>query len=81
MSVAFVSQLSITDGIATNYGLNKRVEPVRGCRTVGKQDMVHNNATPEIKVDPETYEVWADGQHLTCEPAQQLPLAQRYFLF
>ena len=81
VSVAFVSQLSITDGIATNYGLNKRVEPVRGCRTVGKQDMVHNNATPEIKVDPETYEVWADGQHLTCEPAQKLPLAQRYFLF
>ena len=81
VSVAFVSQLSITDEIATNYGLNKRVEPVRGCRTVGKQDMVHNNATPEIKVDPETYEVWADGQHLTCEPAQKLPLAQRYFLF
>ena len=81
VSVAFVSQLSITDGIATNYGLNKRVEPVRGCRTVGKQDMVHNDVTPEIKVDPETYEVWADGQHLTCEPAQKLPLAQRYFLF
>ena len=81
ISVAFVSQLSITDGIATNYGLNKCVEPVRGCRTVNKQDMVHNDATPEIKVDPETYEVWADGQHLTCEPAQELPLAQRYFLF
>ncbi|MEE3372160.1 MAG: urease subunit alpha [Planctomycetota bacterium] len=81
VSVAFVSQLSISDEIATNYGLNKRVEPVRGCRTVGKRDMVHNDATPEIKVDPETYEVWADGQHLTCEPAQKLPLAQRYFLF
>ena len=81
VSVAFVSQLSISDGITTNYGLNKRVESVRGCRTVGKRDMVHNDANPEIKVDPETYEVWADGQHLTCEPAQQLPLAQRYFLF
>ena len=81
VSVAFVSQLSISDGITTNYGLNKRVESVRGCRTVGKRDMVHNDATPEIKVDPETYEVWADGQHLTCEPAQKLPLAQRYFLF
>ena len=54
---------------------------VEGCRTVGKGDMVHNSATPEIEVDPETYEVRADGELLTCEPATELPMAQRYFLF
>ena len=54
---------------------------MRNCRTIGKRDMVHNSATPRIDVDPETYEVRADGELLTCEPAQILPLAQRYFLF
>ena len=53
----------------------------RGCRTVGKADMVHNSAMPKITVDPETFEVRADGEHLTCEPAQTLPLAQKFFLF
>ena len=55
--------------------------PARGIRSVGKSRMVHNSATPLIEVDPETYEVRADGELLTCEPAAILPLAQRYFLF
>jgi urease subunit alpha len=54
---------------------------VKACRAIGKRDMIHNSATPKIEVDPETYEVRADGELLTCEPAQVLPLAQRYFLF
>ena len=63
------------------YGLTKRIEAVRGCRALGKKDMKWNDATPNISVDPETYEVKADGKTLTCEPAMVLPLAQRYFLF
>jgi len=59
----------------------KRALAVKGCRTIGKRDMIHNSATPTIEVDPETYEVRADGELLTCEPAQVLPLTQRYFLF
>jgi urease subunit alpha len=57
------------------------VLPARGIRTVGKAQMVHNNAMPVVEVDPETYEVRADGVHLTCEPASVLPMAQRYFLY
>jgi urease subunit alpha len=57
------------------------VAPVRNCRRIGKKSMVHNSATPDIKVDPETYEVRVDGKLITCEPARVLPLAQRYFLF
>ena len=53
----------------------------RACRSIGKHHMIHNSATPNIDVDPETYEVRADGELLTCEPASSLPLAQRYFLF
>ena len=80
-SVAFVSQLCQAEGIAAGYGLTKRIEAVRGCRKIGKRDLKWNNATPKIVVDPETYEVRADGELLTCEPADVLPLAQRYFLF
>lgn len=57
------------------------VKPVGNCRRIGKQDMVHDSATPNIEVDPETYEVRVDGALITCEPASVLPLAQRYFLF
>ena len=60
---------------------SKHVAPVRNCRSIGKKDMIHNNATPKIEVDPETYEVRVDGTAITCEPAAVLPLAQRYFLF
>jgi len=61
--------------------LAKPLEPIRGTRTLGKADMVHNDYRPKIEVDPETYEVRADGVLLTCEPAEVLPMAQRYFLF
>jgi urease subunit alpha len=80
-SIAFVSQLCKSKGIAKSYGLTKRIEAVKGCRTVGKKDLKWNNALPKITVDPETYEVHADGELLACEPAQKLALAQKYFLF
>ena len=62
-------------------GLEKRLVAVRNTRDLKKRDMVHNDYRPNISVDPETYEVRADGQLLTCEPATVLPMAQRYFLF
>ena len=80
-SISFVSQLAKSKGIARRYGLRKRVEAVSGCRKIGKRDLKWNDALPRITVDPETYEVRADGELLSCEPAQVLPLAQRYFLF
>ena len=80
-SVSFVSRAGSEAGIAERLGLAKRVVPVKGTRVSGKADMVLNDWTPEIEVDPETYEVRADGELLTCEPATELPLAQRFFLF
>jgi urease subunit alpha len=80
-SVTFVSQMAIDEEIDNRYGVVKHLVAVEGCRTVKKADMVLNSYTPSIEVDPETYEVRADGFLLTCEPADVLPLAQRYFLF
>ena len=80
-SLAFVSRLCQQQGVAAKYGLTKQIEAVKGCRSIGKKDLKWNNAMPRITVDPETYEVRADGVLLTCEPARVLPLAQRYFLF
>ena len=80
-SIAFVSQAAVDAGIKSKYGLEKAVEAVKNTRNLGKKDMVHNDALPAIKVDPETFEVTADGVKLTCEPAEILPLAQKYFLF
>jgi len=80
-SLTFVSQAAEAAGIANRYGLTKRVVPVRGIRSLRKSDMIHNNRQPKITVDPETYQVVADGEFLTCEPANVLPMAQRYFLF
>jgi urease subunit alpha len=77
----FVSQLSLDNNIVNNYALNKMILPVRNCRNIGKKNMVHNNATPVIEVNPENYEVTVDGQPVTCEPIAVAPLAQRYFLF
>ena len=57
------------------------VLPVKDCRTISKKSLIHNDATPNIEVNPENYEVKVDGLHLTCEPLTELPLAQRYFLF
>ena len=80
-SLAFVSQASLTSGTTQGYGLTKKLSAVRGCRGIGKRDMKLNDAMPLITVDPETYTVTADGAVLRCDPAQTLPLTQRYFLF
>jgi urease subunit alpha len=81
ISLTFVSQASLEAGIPIQLGLHKQAVAVEQCRSVGKANMVHNDATPHIEVNPETYEVRADGTLLTCEPAEVLPMAQRYFLF
>lgn len=80
-SIAFVSQLAKKANVGKAYGLTKQVVAVKGCRKVSKKDLKWNNAMPKITVDPETYEVRADGELLTCQPAKVLPLAQRYNLF
>ncbi|MFB1029422.1 MAG: urease subunit alpha [Rhodocyclaceae bacterium] len=80
-AVTFVSQAALHNAAVAALGLHKPLVAVKGCRRVTKADMVLNDATPEIEVDPETYIVRADGEHLSCEPATTLPLAQRYFLF
>ncbi len=80
-SITFVSKVAWTSGIAEKLSLDRVVLPVEDCRSIGKKDMVLNDAMPVIEVDPETYEVRADGELLTCEPADVLPMAQRYFLF
>ncbi|MES2145615.1 MAG: urease subunit alpha [Pseudomonadota bacterium] len=80
-SVSFVSQAAHANGLAGKLGLAKETVPVSGTRHIGKADMKLNDATPQIEVNPETYEVRADGELLICEPATELPLAQRYFLY
>jgi len=80
-SLTFVSHAAFEAGIAQQLGLRKRVEAVRNCRDIGKKDMIHNDGTPRIEVNPETYEVKVDGVAITCEPAKVLPMAQRYFMF
>ncbi len=80
-SVSFVSRAAQEAGLRERLGLAKATLAVEGCRTIGKKDMVLNDHCPVIEVNPETYEVRADGELLTCEPAAELPLAQRYFLF
>ncbi|KEO51201.1 urease subunit alpha [Thioclava pacifica] len=80
-SVTFISQAAQANGLAASLGLQKTTLAVEGTRGIGKAQMIHNAATPKIDVHPETYEVRADGELLTCEPAEVLPLAQRYFLF
>jgi urease subunit alpha len=80
-SITFLSEASLNAGIPQRLGLKKLLAPARNCRRIGKKDMIHNSATPNIEVDPETYEVRVDGTIITCEPARVLPLAQRYFLF
>ncbi|KAF8642029.1 hypothetical protein AX16_009750 [Volvariella volvacea WC 439] len=80
-SVAFVSQISIDSGIIASYGLAKRCEAVRGCRNVRKRDMKWNDATPKMSVDPEKYEVCADGELADVPPAERVALAREYNLF
>jgi urease subunit alpha len=80
-SLTFVSQGALASGVAKGYGLQKPLAAVKACRSVKKADMVHNAYLPKMQIDAQTYEVRADGQLLTCEPATVLPMAQRYFLF
>lgn len=80
-AVTFVSEAAQSAGLRDTLGLAKQTVAVKNTRNIGKSDLILNNATPHIEVDPETYEVRADGELLTCEPAEVLPMAQRYFLF
>lgn len=80
-SLSFVSQAALAADIGGRYGLQKPLVAVQGCRNIGKAQMIHNAAMPDIQVDPQTYVVVADGVPLWCEPAAVLPMAQRYFLF
>ena len=68
-------------GVPARAGLHKTIATVKGCRTVTKRDMIHHAWLPMMDIDPQTYEVRADGQLLTCEPAERLSMAQRYFMF
>eukprot|EP00525_Craspedostauros_australis_P012718 CAMPEP_0198123300 /NCGR_PEP_ID=MMETSP1442-20131203/37201_1 /TAXON_ID= /ORGANISM="Craspedostauros australis, Strain CCMP3328" /LENGTH=258 /DNA_ID=CAMNT_0043782491 /DNA_START=24 /DNA_END=800 /DNA_ORIENTATION=- len=80
-SVAFVSQAAADRGIGERLGLQKLVAPISGCRGVTKKDLILNDATPNMEVNPETFEVKADGEVLQCEPVTKVPLAQQFFLF
>ncbi|WP_308446602.1 urease subunit alpha [Vogesella aquatica] len=80
-SVTFVSQAALAAGVGEALGLKKRLVAVQGCRSVQKTDLIHNDYLPVIEVDPQNYQVRADGELLWCEPASVLPMAQRYFLF
>jgi urease subunit alpha len=81
-SLIFTSKAALEDGLGGKLGISKTLIAVENTRGgLSKQSMVHNAATPTLSVDPETYEVRADGELLTCEPAEVLPMAQRYFLF
>ena len=81
-SVTFVSQAALYSGLKDKLGLSRLLLPVRNTRSgINKESMIHNSALPKIEVDAETYEVRADGELLTCAPAESLPRARRYFLF
>jgi len=80
-SYTFLSTAAYERCVHEQLGLQKQVAPVQNTRSIGKKDMIHNDGTPEIKVNPETYEVTVNGELITCEPAKELPMAQRYYLF
>jgi urease subunit alpha len=80
-ALVFVSKAAANSRLREQLGIEKQFVAVEHTRDIGKKNMVHNGATPDITVDPETYEVTADGELLTCAPAEVLPMAQRYFLF
>jgi urease subunit alpha len=79
--VTFVSQVALDDDIGGKLRLQKQLVAVKGTRAIRKKDMIHNTLTPKIEVDPQNYQVRVDGEIITCEPADVLPMAQRYFLF
>ncbi|MGA1731187.1 MAG: urease subunit alpha [Burkholderiaceae bacterium] len=80
-NLTFVSQAALANGVGEQLGLQRQLVAVQGCRTIGKRDMVLNDYAPRMEINPQTYEVRADGVLLTCEPLASLPMAQRYFLF
>ena len=80
-SLLFVSKAAARSNLRARLGVEKAFVAVEKTRTINKKSMIHNDATPDIEVDPETYEVRADGELLTCAPAEVLPMAHRYFLF
>lgn len=80
-NLTFVSQAAMANGVGEQLGLQRQLVAVQGCRTIGKRDMVLNDYAPRMEINPQTYEVRADGVLLTCEPLASLPMAQRYFLF
>ncbi|KTB59621.1 urease subunit alpha [Pseudomonas viridiflava ICMP 13104] len=80
LSVNFVNRLAVEADTATRLGLKKKLLPAFGTRTLRKSDMLHNDACPDIRVDPQTFDVYADGERLYCEPISEVPLAQRYML-
>ncbi|GAA4700468.1 urease subunit alpha [Kocuria gwangalliensis] len=80
-SITFMSRAAVAAGLPERLGLRKAVQPVHGIRSLQKSDLPFNAETPQLEVDPETYEVRVDGQKITCEPSDELPMAQRYFLF
>ena len=79
--MTFVSEAAQAAGIGQSLGLAKQTLAVKNTRNIGKKDLLLNDATPVMEVNPETYEVRADGELLTCQPAEVLPMAQRYFMF
>ena len=80
LGTLFVSRLAIERGYVGGLGLRRRIEPITSVRSLGKRDMVRNDALPDIVVDPSTFEVAADGRPLSCEPAREVPLSWRYLL-
>jgi urease subunit alpha len=80
-NLTFLSQVALARGVGEKLGLRKQLVAVKNTRSIGKKDLIHNAYLPVMEVDPQTYEVRADGQLLTCEPAVSLPMTQKYFLF
>jgi urease subunit alpha len=79
--VTFVSAVSLEEGLAETLNVSKRLVAVKDTRKVSKHDLIFNASCPDIQIDPESYRVTADGEELTCEPLEEVPLGQRYFLF
>jgi len=80
-SVTFTSQLALDNGLEEKLKIEKKLVPVRNCRNIGKKDMVYNDATPKIEIDPETYETKVDGKIATVDPAKEVSLARLYSLY
>jgi urease subunit alpha len=80
-SLTFLSKAAFDSGVHSRLGLSRKAVTVARCRGLSKRDMINNSYLPEIEVDPDTYEVRANGELLTCEPAKELAMTQRYFLF